>query len=88
MDVTVMSGPPLLSFTKSPTLNDMMALQTPEIGSYVRLNSGGPPMLVVHHDGPDAIVVSWPDRFGDTHRRTFPIQCVEITTADNIQSSI
>jgi hypothetical protein len=72
IDVTVMGGPPLFSFTNSPMLNDMQILQTYEIGAVVRLN-GAPDTLLVAHDGPGAIVMFWPDRLGILQEHTFPI---------------
>jgi uncharacterized protein YodC (DUF2158 family) len=87
IDVTVMSGPPLLSFTTSPMLNDMQVLQSYEIGALVRLNSGGPDMLVIDYADPGTVVVSWLDRAGAVQEHTFPNQCVYRTTTETIQSS-
>jgi uncharacterized protein YodC (DUF2158 family) len=83
----VISGPPLLSFTTSPILNDMKNLHSYEVGARVRLNSGGPEMLVVDLAESAAVVVSWRDRNGRVHERTFPNQCVYATDDYIVQSS-
>jgi hypothetical protein len=45
------------------------------IGNFVRLNSGGPIMMVVDHDGL-TVVVSWMDGRGSVCEHRFPIVCV------------
>jgi uncharacterized protein YodC (DUF2158 family) len=45
------------------------------LGNLVRLNSGGPTMVVVDIEGPTAIC-AWRDRDGKTHEHSFPVACV------------
>ena len=45
------------------------------LGNFVRLNSGGPIMMVVDRDEP-FVVVAWRDREGRTHEHCFPAPCV------------
>jgi uncharacterized protein YodC (DUF2158 family) len=47
------------------------------VGTRVRLNSGGPDMLVVDLMESTAVVVSWRDSFGNVHESRFPNQCVQ-----------
>lgn len=44
-------------------------------GNYVRLNSGGPRLMVVDTTD-DAVTVAWRDRDGAVHERDFPSVCV------------
>lgn len=57
------------------------------VGARVRLNSGGPEMLVVDHER-GAVVVAWRDNNGRVHERTYPNQCVYANREPEIQSSI
>jgi uncharacterized protein YodC (DUF2158 family) len=85
--VIVMRGPPLLSFTTSPIWNGMKSLHPHRVGARVRLNSGGPEMLIVDLVGSTAVVASWCDRNGRVHERTYPNQCVHGNGTPVIQSS-
>jgi uncharacterized protein YodC (DUF2158 family) len=45
------------------------------LGNVVRLNSGGPPMLVVDVEC-NAVIVAWRDGAGATFERRYPTDCV------------
>jgi uncharacterized protein YodC (DUF2158 family) len=45
------------------------------LGNFVRLNSGGPIMMVVDREAA-FVVVAWKDVDGRTHERRFPVPCV------------
>jgi uncharacterized protein YodC (DUF2158 family) len=48
-------------------------------GNYVRLNSGGPRLLVVEADtdtDTDSVVVAWRDNGGAVHEQEFPRACL------------
>lgn len=45
------------------------------LGNFVRLNSGGPLMMVVDRDGPIA-VFAWRDHAGMISEHSFPVACV------------
>lgn len=47
------------------------------LGACVRLNSGGPEMLVVDLLGPTAVVTSWRDSNGDVNESAFPNRCLQ-----------
>jgi uncharacterized protein YodC (DUF2158 family) len=68
-------------------LNDMKPLHSHAVGDRVRLNSGGPEMLVVDLTKA-AVVVAWRDSNGYLHDRTYPNQCVYRIDEPSIQSSI
>lgn len=46
-----------------------------KFGDWVRLNSGGPDMLIVDIDG-SLLTVAWADAEGLVHERTFERVCV------------
>ena len=45
------------------------------LGNFVRLNSGGPIMMVVDPDG-QTLIAAWRDNIGKTHEHSFPVPCV------------
>jgi hypothetical protein len=45
------------------------------LGNFVKLNSGGPTMMMVDHEGLTAIF-AWVDRSGAVCERQFPVACV------------
>jgi uncharacterized protein YodC (DUF2158 family) len=45
------------------------------LGNVVRLNSGGPPMLVVDVEC-NAVIVAWRDSAGGAFERRYPTDCV------------
>jgi uncharacterized protein YodC (DUF2158 family) len=66
----------------------MRILHSHEVGALVRLNSGGPEMLVVDLAGAAAVVVAWRDMNGREYERTYPNLCVQACREPEIQSSI
>jgi uncharacterized protein YodC (DUF2158 family) len=58
------------------------------LGNYVRLNSGGPVMMVVDHDDDCAVVVvSWRDGGGSVCERLIPIACVHRVSVASFASA-
>ncbi len=55
----------------------MQNLRSYGVGARVRLNSGGPEMLVVDLLGSMAVVASWRDSNGCVQEGLFPNQCVQ-----------
>ena len=53
------------------------------IGERVRLNSGGPEMVVVDVVG-TSVVVTWPDRNGEMQKSMYPDQCVQFVPVAEI----
>lgn len=54
----------------------------------MRLNSGGPEMLVVDLRENAAVMAAWRDINGCVHEREYPNQCMHGTGEKSIQSSI
>lgn len=52
------------------------------IGTYVRLNSGGPEMIVVDFVGPSSFVAAWIDCGGNVNESVFPWLCVHPISHD------
>lgn len=46
------------------------------IGDFVKLNSGGPVMMVVDRPDERVALVAWKDRAAQVHERSFAVPCV------------
>ena len=65
-DLEVVPSPQWFNDPREPQLS---------LGNFVRLNSGGPIMMVVDREG-HFVVVSWQDLAGNVREHRFPAVCV------------